>query len=796
MRVTSTSYYNSIYGDNNKLNRQLFDVSKQISSGQKIEYVHEAPGIFIDTLRLDSEIVTLKQTKNSALNAYKFSTQTDTTIGEIVQTLESMKVKLVNASNDVHSDASLQAIAKELRSLENHLKTLANTSINGQYIFAGTATANKPIDNYGNYQGNDEQMSAFLGSGLKQKYNISGSQLFFGNESKVSRLVTTNVPQTSLTELYPDIMQSSSIPRSTGKETYINGLNSIRDLMGDTDGDPTNDAGRVAYFYVQGTRSDGTSIKSKIAMTMDDSVDDLLHKIALAYDPNQLNPSANSVNVSLNAHGQIEIADKLNGSSKLEFHMVGAVDFNDLDAGDAADISDPALYAASLNRIENLQGGTTDFETAAITSPGLYIKEFIKSPNNSYRGNSVTSGALAAGGLIINGKDIGALTILPNDSDNALINAINALSKTTGVIATHNPLNGITLNSLNGNPIIVSGTDNGTLTGLMNQTYNLGSLQYDDVFFSPKGATLTSNISQIVKADNTLATDSTSLLSVASGDSLDGNVLSLKGNDINGRPYDISINLLNAGSTVTVNSAQGIAAPITFNLEDATGASTSASNVTYRQLMDIVNMAVTNKLPVAPSTYSTALANANSLGSVKLDYAGRIVFQDKANPITRAAISMYDSTSNTYPAVSNIVDTGASLLFNANNALTVRDPKNDFFAQINQMISSVEQGKKRPNGTDPLDPRNIGVQNSMQMLDDLIEHVSRMQSESGSYSQVLDLTVKRSDMLIVTTKTLRSEVIDTDIAEATLRIQQLTLNYQALLSNIAKVSQLSLVNYL
>ncbi|MBD3799514.1 MAG: flagellar hook-associated protein, partial [Epsilonproteobacteria bacterium] len=37
--------------------------------------------------------------------------------------------------------------------------------------------------------------------------------------------------------------------------------------------------------------------------------------------------------------------------------------------------------------------------------------------------------------------------------------------------------------------------------------------------------------------------------------------------------------------------------------------------------------------------------------------------------------------------------------------------------------------------------------------------------------------------------------IDTDIAEATLRMQQLSLNYQALLSNITKISKLSLVNY-
>lgn len=797
MRVTAASFYNNIYGENNKLNRQLFDVNKQISSGLKIQYVHENPGIFIDTLRLDDEITTLQQTKSSSQNAYKFSTQTDITIGEIVKTIESMKVKMINAANDSNSDASLQAIAKELRGLQNHLKTLANTSINGQYLFSGTATGVKPIDSLGNYQGNDKSISSFLGSGLQQKYNISGDQLFFGNESNISRSITTNVPQKSLTDLFPDIMQSSSILRSSAKETYITGLNTIRDLMGDTDDDITNDTGRTAYFYVQGTRTDGTTIKSKISMNMTDSVESLLHKISLAYDPNQLNPSANSVDVSLNAHGQIEIIDNIKGSSKLDFHMVGAIDFDTTNLGDSANISDPILYATSLNSIDNLKSGTTDFETASITTPGLYIKEFIKSGNNFISGATPSAGALPIGGIIINGQDIGAVTVVAGDSDNALLNAINAQSNLTGVIAIHTASGGIILNSNNGKDIVVNGTDNGLLTGLNNNTYNLGSLQYDTMLFKINGPTLSSNVPQIVKSDNTYATETTLLTSVGSGSSLDAKIIKLQGNDINGKPFDVEINLLDSGSTVTIKNAQGIA-PATFNLEDTTGVATAADNVTYKQLMDVLNMATTNKLPVALSSlnYSQALNDSNGLGSVTLDHTGHIIFTDKTNPTTKASIAMYDVSSPTYPGTSNTVTNGASMLFNANNSLTIADAKNNLFTQIEEIISSVEQGKKRPNGIESTDPRNIGVQNSIQKLDNLTNHISRIQSEAGSYSQALDMSVNRTSLLIVNTMSLRSDVIDTDMAEATLKMQQLSLNYQALLSNISKVSKLSLVNYL
>jgi flagellar hook-associated protein 3 FlgL len=702
VRITSGSYYNNIYGENNKINRQMFDVNKQISSTHTIQYAHENPGVFIDTVRLDDEITTLGQIKNSAQNAYKMSTQTDTTIGEIVKTIESMKVKLINAANDVNSDTSMQAIAKELRGLQNHLLTLANASIGGQYLFSGTATSVKPIAADGSYQGNGANLEAFLGSGVKQKYNISGSQLFLGDESQMNRTISANVAQMSLTDLYPDIMKDTTLSRTSAKETYITGTSTIRDLMGDTDTDSTTSF--APHFYIQGTKSDGTTFKNHITtLTMGSSVDDLLGAIKNEYGSDQ-------VTVSLNAHGQIEIIDKVSGSSKLDFHMVGAVDFDNTNAGDAADVSDAALYGATLGEIDNLQGGSTNFETAALTTPGLFIKEFTKS------------------GL-------------------------------TTPAGTPNTIEGI---------------------------------NYDRTNFVNDGAKLLSNVAQIVKADNSTATAATKLIDVSGNATLVGTTLNLQGKNIDGFPFDIQINLAAASSVSgTVN---GI--PITsFNIynADSTRSVAGADQITYQQLLDVVNMTMSASLPAGNTAaqYDTAINAANALSSTKLDQAGQMVFEDKIHATTPSALSLYDSSSVNYSTTS-----GSALMFNANSALSIRDPKTDFFSQIEEMIRSVEEGKTRANGSDATDPRNIGIQNAIQMMDDLGDHVNRLQTEAGSYSQVLLASSDRTDLLITSTKSLQSDVIDTDIAEATLRMQQLTLNYQALLSNISKVSQLSLVNYL
>ena len=93
-------------------------------------------------------------------------------------------------------------------------------------------------------------------------------------------------------------------------------------------------------------------------------------------------------------------------------------------------------------------------------------------------------------------------------------------------------------------------------------------------------------------------------------------------------------------------------------------------------------------------------------------------------------------------------------------------------------------------------PRGIGIEASLELIDHLYDHIIKKHTEIGAISSSLQRTEERTSMLIVHTETLKSEVIDVDMAQASLELQKLTLNYQAMLSTIAKVDGLSLVNYM
>lgn len=683
MRITSNMYFNNIYANNSSnLNSALFDVNKQMASGVKIQYAYDDIRIFTDTMRLDNEITTLNQNKNSATSALKFSDQSDVVLNEFEDAFGRAKVLLLKAANGTNSDESREAIAKELRGIQSNLMNLANTSINGQYLFAGSNVSTRPIDANGNYMGNDVKMEALIGANSKQAYNISGAQLFLGEEKSTQKEITTNVLNQNVIAKYPDLAAPSD------KGGALSASSTIRELMGDLDDDSTNGSGH--FFYISGIKSNGESFKDKISLNDTDTVGQLLDHIGTLFG-NSLGLEV--VEVKLNDAGEIVIKDKTRGSSKLDFHMVGAVDFNGGSSADVSDINDLSLGERNFDDIKS--GASTNH---------LYVKEFIKSDN----------------------------------------------TKLDGYI-------------------------------------------YDQAAFSVNGAKVSSNASQIVKNGNAFATDSTKLIDVASGSTLNGKSFTLDGVDINGNAFNVSINLGAAPTGSTFSLDGGVTNYNIYNAKTPRSPA-NADDVTYRQLMDVVNMVTTNNLPASTNSatdYDTAVASSLNQGSTNLSYDGKIEFKQNGVSSTKAQLSLYDSNSGDF----SVGAAPSSMVFNSNTSMVLKDPKTDFFKTIEDIINAVENFSQYPDSTNT-DPRSIGIQNAIGALDVLQDHLLKSHSTVGAQSNALQVSIKRSTLMVASTTSLRSDVIDTDMAEAYLKLSQLDQNFQAMLSTVGKVSKLSLVNYL
>ncbi|TPH30839.1 flagellar hook-associated protein FlgL [Helicobacter pylori] len=828
MRVTFGSKYNQMNHYQNALQNKINDANTQIASGLKIRYGYQNSDINNQNLKFQYEENTLDQGIDVAQNAYTSTLNTDKALQEFSKTMEAFKTKLIQSANDVHSETSRAAIANDLERLREHMINVANTSIGGEFLFGGSKVDRPPIDSNGKYHGNGEDLNALISSDNLVPYNISGQDLFLGADKDKHKLITTNIKLFNQNKLHPDVMDAlehSSLP----EEVFIKPSDTLRELIGDNDKDPTNDP--KEFFYLQGIRPDGSSFKEKFALDKAyqnkesaTKVSDLLDKIGHAYG----NTSQNKVvDVSLNNWGQIEIKNLTPGSENLDFHLISSDgDFDDLDAlrSSTKRVTEYVKSAFVTDRsLSQVKAVPNMYNPRALEIPSVFVtKDNVLANKNTKLseifGDSVETLKINASRL----DDESAIKIpnLPIDLDipilldvkNSTIKDLKDAIKErfNNEVDVEIETNGrlrIIDNSSKESPIsfVLSTLDQKGLEVAGIPTNNAS--EYQKTYFNKEGAKLESNVAQI--AQNGAANGSTKLSEVSKG-SLENSVFNMKLNDVNGSFLEAQMILDNNGAFLSLPN--GIKIP----LYDPTSADIQASKpneVTYRQLMDAMSIAL-NYSNTDPAIYQQISDNPTSkeskerfIGllkqakgnlSVNLNEEGKVIIQDNMHSNTKMQFMLFDKDANDF-SQNALHSDKPSLKLNANNALIIDKPSVNFFDQLENTITSVRKGIYRPDAlgdTYSSDMRNLGIQNGITLIDHLSDHIEKMIAKNGAHGKAFENIIRRNEVLKTQVQSIRGETTGTDMAETYNKFSNLTNNYNAVLASTNKINNLSLTKYL
>ncbi|WP_270962878.1 flagellar hook-associated protein FlgL [Campylobacter upsaliensis] len=754
MRVTNKlNFTNSIQNTMSGASA-LNKLSMQLSSGMKIQDSYEDASIYIDNTRLEYELKTLEQIKEATSSAKEMTSNSMKALQDMVKLLENFKVKVTQAASDSNSQTSREAIAKELEKIKEQIVQLANTSINGQYLFAGAQLNHKPFDSKGNYFGDKNNVNVVTGAGTESPYNIPGFDLFFKADGDYQKQITTNE---SFTDNRHDLSKDSS------KKQYLKGDNLWQDLIGlgyvkdknlEIDKDFDQKDTRLDFppttLYVQGVKPDGQSFKSAVLVNPTDKMEDVLEKIGNLYGNTA---TEKVVDVTINDSGQIQIRDLKEGNNKLDFHAVAYTpQFSD---------------KTQMKDIETeMAAAQPPLDKDALTN--LVMEEALK--RNPPPGNNPITDLNSPVTVTINNKQF---TIDLHQTD--FINS--KMTDTQG-------------NATNG-------------------------ADYDNTFFEKHGNSVIGNVSQVIQGTNGYATDDTKLSEVMSGNAMDS-TLNLTVNSKGGNTYNVTVNLQD--STVSfpdpANPGQNITFPITHTNPTTgnNGVVTPPNEITYRQLNDIIGMFASDQVPTQTITPNNGQINANqydtlqklmsdskSTVNVTMDYRGRISVTDKLSTGTNIGVSLSDSQSGQFPQppYTHTANSqpGPDFSFNANNSLVIDEPNVDVIKDLDLMIEAVLSGNMRANA-DGDNPRNTGMQGALERLDHLSDHINKLNTTMGAYHNNIDNVNTRVTFLGVNVQTLKTKVNDADYAETLMNLMQTQLAYQASMKATTTISQLSLLNYM
>ncbi|EOH7341663.1 TPA: flagellar hook-associated protein FlgL [Campylobacter coli] len=749
MRITNKLNFTNSISTSMGAQSSLYQISQQLSSGIKIQNSYEDASVYIDNTRLEYEIKTLEQVKQATNSAKEMTQNSMKALQDMVKLLEEFKVKVTQAASDSNSQTSREAIAKELERIKESIVQLANTSVNGQYLFAGSQVANKPFDSNGNYYGDKNNINVVTGSGTESPYNIPGWDLFFKADGDYKKQISTNV---SFTDNRWDLTQNPDQTKyltSDSKWQQLIGQGYVKDNGLDADKDFEYDD-KLDFppttLYVQGTRPDGTSFKSAVLVKPDDTLEDVMENIGTLYGNT---PNNKVVEVSMNDSGQIQITDLKQGNNKLDFHAVaftpqaddrteltGIIDAAEAEGITMEEVTNRVMAAATANPsngdITNLNNPVTIQINGQNFEIDLKQTDFIKSKMTDTDGNAA------------NGADY----------DNVYFEK-----------------------------------DGNTVYGNVSQVIK-GSNAY---------ATESTKLSEVMAGDSLNGTTLNLKVNSKGGNTYDVS--------INLQTSTVSFPDPN-DPTQTISFPIMHTDPATGN----SGVVTGSNDITYGQINDIIGMFAADKIPTAsinPTNGKVAAADyqniqqlmkdSNATVDVSMDYKGRISVTDKLSSGTNIEISLSDSQSGHFPTppftTTSTVQNGPNFNFSANNSLTIDEPNVDIIKDLDLMIDAVLSGNMRAD-SESEDPRNTGMQGALERLDHLADHVSKLNTTMGAYHNTIDGVNTRATFLSVNVQSIKSNVIDVDYGEAMMNLMQTQLAYQASLKASTTISQLSLLNYM
>ncbi|EAK4448063.1 flagellar hook-associated protein FlgL [Campylobacter upsaliensis] len=751
MRVTNKlNFTNSIQNTMSGASA-LNKLSMQLSSGMKIQDSYEDASIYIDNTRLEYELKTLEQIKEATSSAKEMTSNSMKALQDMVKLLENFKVKVTQAASDSNSQTSREAIAKELEKIKEQIVQLANTSINGQYLFAGAQLNHKPFDSKGNYFGDKNNVNVVTGAGTESPYNIPGFDLFFKADGDYQKQITTNE---SFTDNRYDLNENPD------KKQYLKGDNLWQDLIGlgyvkdkklDIDKDFEQDDTRLKFppttLYVQGVKPDGQSFKSAVLVNPTDKMEDVLEKIGNLYGNTA---TEKVVDVTINDSGQIQIRDLKEGNNKLDFHAVA--------------------YTPQFDDKTEMQN----------------IEEAMKATNPPMTKDQLT---------------------------NLVMEAAVGNNPQRPITDLQSPVQ-VTINNQQFE-IDLHQTDfiNSKMTDTQGNTTN--GADYDNTFFEKHGNSVIGNVSQVIQGTNAYATDDTKLSEVMSGNAMDSTLnLTVNSKGGNTYNVTVNLQNSTVSFPDPANPGQTITFPITHTNPTTgnNGVVTPPNEITYRQINDIIGMFASDQVPTQTITPNNGQINANqydtlqklmsdskSTVNVTMDYRGRISVTDKLSTGTNIGVSLSDSQSGQFPQppynhTANQV-AGPDFSFNANNSLVIDEPNVDVIKDLDLMIEAVLSGNMRANA-DGDNPRNTGMQGALERLDHLSDHINKLNTTMGAYHNNIDNVNTRVTFLGVNVQTLKTKVNDADYAETLMNLMQTQLAYQASMKATTTISQLSLLNYM
>lgn len=252
--------------------------------GKQLENGSDDSILYSRIVSVDDKIRTYEGIETQIERTVVQNNTADSSIKEIKKILEYINAELIKANTDTTSEDGLKAIAINIAGMKENLYDLANTQVEGEYVFTGSDSSVKPFEMDANgkvtYVGDNKLRSVAVEEGSYRERGVNGFDMMMYSSS-------TAYKDQSLT-----FSATDRIIDQDGNEWKLNSPTNDTLTKYDPDGNVTTDTMAVTFDVVTNTYSTpvltaaGTKFEAKTNIfDLIDNVVNSLNKVDSAGNP-------------------------------------------------------------------------------------------------------------------------------------------------------------------------------------------------------------------------------------------------------------------------------------------------------------------------------------------------------------------------------------------------------------------------------------------------------------------------------------------------------------------------------
>ena len=224
LKPTTQEFLNNI----NRIAAEMSTAQTQLSTGLRVNVVSDSPDVISPLLQAQANLSTAQQVSSNLgqvsteVNTGEQALENATSLYDQVQTLSA------EGATSTQTASGRAGIAQQLQSIEQQMVGLANTSVNGRYIFAGDADQTQPYtfdatqtDPVSVYQGSASTRTIQAPNGTTFPVSLTAQQIFDSTDPATNVFTSINNMVTALNNNDQTAISTANAALP-GVSTYLN----------------------------------------------------------------------------------------------------------------------------------------------------------------------------------------------------------------------------------------------------------------------------------------------------------------------------------------------------------------------------------------------------------------------------------------------------------------------------------------------------------------------------------------------------------------------------------------------